>query len=293
MAFVVEIATEWAEVLKKDLPNMGFELTTPPHTFFQAKKRGVSCTFYHSGKLSIQGKEMDEFIAQYIEPKVLQSFIYTHREAYVDKKPRIGIDEAGKGDFFGPLTVAGVYASEDGIKKLLALDVKDSKKMNDKTILRLAKEIRKSVDYHVVVINPQKYNEIYPKFKNLNRLLAWGHATCIQSLVETTGCSNVLIDQFAHEEVVETALQKKGIHTTLEQRHKGESDVVVAAASMLAREAFLKGLSKLGESIQCTLPKGASGKVVEVGQNLYHRYGESILLTLAKKHFKTWLEVTK
>jgi ribonuclease HIII len=144
-----------------------------------------------------------------------------------------------------------------------------------------------------VRLNPTKYNELYANFRNLNRLLAWGHATAIGELVEKTKCQEVIIDQFASEHVVKNALERKGIKTHLTQRHGAEADPVVAAASILARAAFLEGLEQLGRNVAMELPKGASAKVLTAGRSLVSKYGETILSTVAKLHFKTKDEVLR
>ncbi|MFQ5729376.1 MAG: ribonuclease HIII [Waddliaceae bacterium] len=261
--FVTKVDLSIANKLIPDLENQGFAISRPQYTVFSAKKKGLSCTLYQSGKLMVQGKETPTFMEFYLEPEVLGTFAYTYADLEIDKNARIGIDEAGKGDFFGPLCIAGVFASGENILKLKELGVRDSKSMSDNTIIKVANTIRKEHPYHVVKINPLKYNELYNKFRNLNHLLAWGHATTIEALVNKTHCSNVLIDQFAAEKVVEAALKRKNLAVNLAQRHRGEEDPVVAAASILARQAFLEGLKKLGSEFSMKLPKGASSIVIE------------------------------
>lgn len=289
--FVATIDLSLADKLQNDLLDQGFQLTTPAYTIFSAQKQGVSCTLYTSGKLTVQGKNKDEFIRFYLEPEILGSIAYSHPEASLDLTSRIGIDEAGKGDFFGPLCIAGVQASEDKIKELIKLGVRDSKKMQDKMILGLASKIKQCVPHSIVKLTPIKYNELYDSFHNLNRLLAWGHATAISELVEKTGCRNVIIDQFADESVVEVALQRKKMEVNLTQRHRGEEDPVVAAASILARAAFLQGMDELSSLVSHTLPKGAAAHVIEAGRQLVARHGQEVLKVVAKLHFKMTAQV--
>ncbi len=157
---------------------------------------------------------MDELIEFYLEPQILKTFSYTHNHDQLMEEesflPHIGIDESGKGDFFGPLCVAGVYGDEKQRERLIKLGVRDSKEIKDKEILKLGKEIESFCSHHVIRLNPGKYNELYPKFGNLNSMLAWAHATTIENLVKSTGCRSVTIDQFAHESVVLRALKGKG-----------------------------------------------------------------------------------
>ncbi len=289
--FVAQIDLSLSKKLQSDLVERGFQLTTPPYTIFSAQKKGISCTLYTSGKLTVQGKEMGEFIEFYLEPEILKTLAYSHPEIDVDFTARIGIDEAGKGDFFGPLCVAGVYADEQRIRELMAAGVKDSKALSDKQILILKKKIQQICPHAVVRLPPKKYNELYHSFRNLNRLLGWGHATAIAELMASTGCQEVIIDKFADESVVESALRQKKLEPHLVQKTKAESDPVVAAASILARAAFVEGIDKLSESIHMTLPKGASAAVVKAGKAFVHKYGEERLGEVAKLHFKTKDEV--
>lgn len=289
--FVATIDVGLAPKLLKDLTQADFEISTPPHTIFSAKKKGISCTLYKSGKLTVQGKEMKSFIEFYLEPEILKTFTYAYQneilDPNIDLSARIGIDESGKGDFFGPLCIAGVYAEGDAIHRLKKLGVRDSKQLNDVAILKLAEKIRSEFVHHIVKINPLKYNELITKFKNLNRLLAWGHATAIEQLAEKTQCHNVIIDQFANEEVVLTAVLRKKLQLNITQRHRAEEDLVVAAASILARSAFLDGMKQLEKQFEQPLPKGASKQTIEAGKQFVRRHGLENLDKAAKMHFKT------
>lgn len=287
MTFTTQIDLKLASKLEADLKEQGFEITKPPYTLFSAKKKGISCTVYESGKLVVQGKEMGPFMEFYLEPEILQSFEYSHPEANLDLTPHIGMDEAGKGDFFGPLCVAAVYADGEGIKKMKQMGVKDSKRISDEGILKLAKKIRAEFPYTAIRLFPLKYNELHGKFKNLNRLLGWGHAAALGDLALKTGCKEAILDQFAEKHVMETALKQKKIDVHLQQKVRGEEDLVVAAASILARAAFLEGMATLSEEYGVQLPKGASAQVIDVAQKLVAKWGREVLEKVAKTHFKT------
>lgn len=277
-----------ADKLLEDLKGQNFEISTPPYTHFSGKKKGVSCTLYKSGKLTVQGKDIAQFIEFYLEPEILKNFSYTYQDLQIDKTSRIGIDESGKGDFFGPLCIAGVYAEGSSIPNLKTLGVRDSKTLSDESITKIAKKIRAEYVHHIVKINPSKYNELYEQFKNLNRLLAWGHAATIEQLVLKTGCQNVIVDQFANESLVINALKRKKLELQLTQRHRAEEDLVVAAASILARQAFLEGLLKLEEEFSMPFPKGgSSAAVIQAGKKLLLKLGQEPLKQVAKLHFKT------
>lgn len=291
--FVAEVPVAQANRLHDDLKEMGYTFSRPPHTIFQAKKSNVSCTFYQSGKLVVQGKGMDELIEFYLEPQILKTFTYTHAPAVQLSKhsmeARIGIDESGKGDFFGPLCVAGVFGGEKEIERLVKIGVKDSKEITDPGIIKIGKEIESFCSHYVIRLNPSKYNELYPKFGNLNTMLGWAHATTIEHLVKQTGCHTVTIDQFAHESVVKKALKaKKELgEIALTQRHRGEQDIIVAAASILARKAFILGLSDMEKKFGMKFPKGASASTIKAGKEYVLKYGIDELPEVGKMHFKT------
>lgn len=285
--FVSEVDVKLADKMIADLSEQGFEITKPTHTLFSAKKKGINCTLYQSGKLVVQGSDIGPFMEFYLEPEILQSFTYSYSTEGLDLTGRIGVDESGKGDFFGPLCIAGVYAEGEDIKKLKAIGVKDSKTLADKRIKEIGKKIQESFAFHIVKINPFKYNELYLQFKNLNNLLAWGHATIIEQMIEKSGCHNVIIDQFASEGVVKRALLKKKISLEISQRHRGEEDLVVAAASILARQAFIEGLEKLSNEFQVPLPKGANAQVIDAGKKFINKHGQTALSKVGKLHFKT------
>jgi ribonuclease HIII len=287
-SFVTTIDLKLSDKLFRDLTQQEFEISKPPYTKFSAKKKGITCTLYESGKLVVQGKERRSFIEFYLEPEILGSFQFTHPLAAADLTPRIGIDESGKGDFFGPLCIAGVYVRTEDFSELQAIGVKDSKSITDVNICKIAAKIKDRCLYHIVKINPLKYNEIYLEFKNLNRLLAWGHATTIEQLVIKSGCREVLIDQFADEWVVQSALKRKQLEVNLTQRHRAEQDLAVAAASILARQSFLEGLEKLGREMDIILPKGASSSVIQAGKKIIQKWGVEGLRRVCKQHFKTF-----
>ncbi len=288
--FTTNISTEQGKKLRRYVEENGLEISKPPYTFFSAKKKGLSINYYESGKLVVQGKNKDEFIKFTLEPDILHTLEYSHPITTVDTHPHIGVDEAGKGDVFGPLCTAALYADEKGIEKLLEIGIKDSKKISDKNILKFAKQIKKEFAYEIFSLFPSKYNDLYLKFGNLNTMLAWCHSRVIDTVATETKCEDVLIDQFASEYVVANAVKKLKIEINLKQRHKGESDPVVAGASILARASFVEGIENLGKHYDIELPKGASRAVVNAGHKFVHKHGKETLPEVAKMHFKTVAE---
>jgi ribonuclease HIII len=200
---------------------------------------------------------------------------------------RIGIDESGKGDYFGPLVVAAVFVDGTTQRELALMQVRDSKKISDGRILEMAPDIKTICPHSVITIGPQKYNELYAKIKNLNRLLAWGHAKALENLLERVSCERAISDQFGNERLILNALQEKGRKIVLEQRTKAESDLAVAAASILARAEFLLRLKRLSDEVGTTLPKGASPAVELAARMVIKKHGQERLGAVAKLHFKT------
>lgn len=201
---------------------------------------------------------------------------------------RIGIDESGKGDYFGPLVIAAVFVDATTQAELKLMEVRDSKKISDGRVLEMAPDIKTICPHSVVVIGPQKYNELYTKIKNLNRLLAWGHAKALENLLERgVTCERAISDQFGDERLILNALQEKGRTIVLEQRTKAESDLAVAAASVLARAEFLLRLKRLSGEVGTTLPKGASPAVELAAKMIIKKHGRERLDSVAKLHFKT------
>jgi ribonuclease HIII len=200
---------------------------------------------------------------------------------------RIGIDESGKGDYFGPLVIAAVFVDGMTQGELALMQVRDSKKISDGRILEMARDIKIICPHSMIAIGPQKYNELYTKIHNLNRLLAWGHAKALENLLERVSCELAISDQFGDERLILNALQEKGKKIVLEQRTKAESDLAVAAASILARAEFLIRLKRLSDDIGTTLPKGASPAVELAAKMVVKKHGRERLGTVAKLHFKT------
>lgn len=205
---------------------------------------------------------------------------------FATEKGHIGTDESGKGDYFGPLVVAGVFVSEKQEKVLQELGIKDSKRLSDNRVRELSALIKKGYPHSIVAIGPEKYNALYAKLRNLNRLLAWAHARAIENILEEVPCSLAVTDQFGDKLYVTNALMTKGRGIELIQKTKAEEDPAVAAASILARAEFLSRLFFLSKDVGTDLPKGSSPKSENVGLELVKRQGVQILERVAKKHFK-------
>jgi len=199
----------------------------------------------------------------------------------------IGTDESGKGDYFGPLVVAGVFLPQGQAEVLTELGVRDSKRMSDGRVRAVAVDVKRGYKHAVVAIGPEKYNELYGKFRNLNRLLAWGHARVIENILAEVPAETALTDRFGDERFVRDALLRLGRTIELVQKTKAEEDPAVAAASVLARAEFLSRLHFLSQDAGLELPKGASVLVDEAAVKLVRQAGPEALARFAKLHFKT------
>jgi len=207
--------------------------------------------------------------------------------------PHIGTDEAGKGDYFGPLVVAAAYADDTALKRLPAAGVKDSKRISTtKRLWELEKAVKQICPiYEVVLISPPRYNELQQKMGNLNRLLAWAHARAIESVLEKApGVGLALTDQFGDEAYLKRALMQRGRETRLTQQVRAEEAPAVAAASTLARAAFIRSLERLSTEAGIDLPRGAT-HVLPAARQVYAKGGLEALSRVAKVHFKTTKQV--
>ncbi|MGE0824495.1 MAG: ribonuclease HIII [Candidatus Binatia bacterium] len=200
---------------------------------------------------------------------------------------QIGVDESGKGDYFGPLVIAGVYVAPEHKGQLKAAGVRDSKTLSDSKAIALAGQIRTLCPYTVVVIGPERYNAMHTSMKNLNRMLAWGHARAIENLLDKVDCDRVVADQFGDERFLNNALLAKGRTIQLIQKPRAEEELAVAAASIVARAEFLRRLQELSARAGVALPKGASDVVIQAAKRFVQKHGADALGQVAKLHFRT------
>ena len=292
------LTTEQAATLRNLLRDLGFEFAERPYMLFFAQKNKLSVAVYEKGpKILLQGKGIEEFVQFELEPKILEEAKLGYEEVHSPEmfEPHFGIDESGKGDFFGPLVIAGVYVDREVARKFLDAGIQDSKRIgSDKRIRDLAGIIRTTPGAigDAVTIGPERYNDLYEKFGNLNSLLGWGHARVIENLLaRKPDCPRALSDKFADASVIEKALLKHGQKIRLEQRTKAESDLAVAAASILAREAFIDWLERQGKAAGLKLGRGVSAEVKETARKVVEVGGPDALRKVAKLHFRTAHEV--
>ena len=198
----------------------------------------------------------------------------------------VGIDEAGKGDYFGPLVIAGCFSKDEIDSVFKDIGLLESKKVSDKRTFTLEAQIKSVAPFAVVAIGPEKYNELHSKIRNLNRLLAWGHARALENLLAKVNPLEAIADQFGDKRFIENALMRKGRGIRLTQRPRAEEVPAVAAASILARAEFLRRLDRLSEQYSIKLPKGAGPPVDAAAKGFVSARGREELSNVAKIHFK-------
>ncbi len=297
-SFTSPLTPAQADKLRLRLREMGFDFVEKPYTIFAAQKGKLNLAVYEKGpKVLIQGKETEDFVRFTLEPEILGAARLGYEEVLDPDRfePHFGIDESGKGDFFGPLVIAGVYVDKVIARALIDAGVQDSKRIgSDAKIRALAQVIRSlpGAAHNVVSIGPERYNVLQQKMRNVNNLLGWGHARVIENLLEQRpDCPRSLSDQFANPSIIKRNLLEKGRHLQLDQRTKAESDPAVAAASILARERFIDWLEAAGRAHGTVLPRGASAQVKAVARGLIGKNSPKILRALAKTHFRTAREI--
>lgn len=203
--------------------------------------------------------------------------------------PYVGTDESGKGDYFGPLVIAGVYLTPDSGKLLRSLGIRDSKELGDSQIRQFAAEIKtmNEIMFDVVLISPEKYNQLYEKMGNLNRLMGWAHARVIENLLSKCDAGEVISDKFGNEKLILDALQQRGRSINLKQVTKAEKFMAVAAASIMARESVVKWFNTQSKKYKLDIPKGSSSDVENFAKRFIEKYGQEMTSKLVKLHFKT------
>src|ERR1051325_1147172 len=211
------LINEQVSKLRTVLEELGFEFSPKPYTIFFAQKNKLSVAVYEKGpKVLVQGKGVEEFVQFELEPKILGEAKLGYEEVHSPEMfaAHFGIDESGKGDFFGPLVIAGVYVDRGIARQLIDAGVQDSKRIgSDARIRALAELIRKATLglTNKVLIGPAKYNELYRNFGNLNSLLGWGHARVIENLLQKkSDCPRSLSAQFADPRVINKSLLNRG-----------------------------------------------------------------------------------
>jgi ribonuclease HIII len=282
----------------KKLENIGFTISVPQKGLYsynitlEKNNQKVKLLVYFGkkgNKLQVQGNpETSAF-------KEVNSLVFGERLFQENNKEikepanYIGTDESGKGDFFGPLVVAGVLADKVTLSKLKEMGVRDSKTITDINIKTLASKIKSLLKnkYDIIPLKPEKYNELHSKMDNVNLILGWAHAKVIENILSSFKVEEAISDKFGNEKTIINALQQKGRQIKLHQVTKAERYTAVAAASILARDAVIKWFEINSKKLKIIIPKGASAEVESCARKVVKNFGKDVLPGLVKMHFKT------
>ena len=311
-SFTYELTNDQQELLLGILVNGNFRKREVPYSVYSVEGDHFNATLYAKEKhgrrkFCVQGSKAEDFVLFTLEPLVLggASLGYEKELSPEIFSAHAGSDESGKGDYFGPLVVCCAYTDERLSDEMIKLGVKDCKQMTDKAVLTVGAALRKLLGpdgYAVVKLGPAAYNRLYAKIQNINRMLAWAHGTAIEELLtKRAGCARVVVDQFAPTEAtILRALKERGKKAKVEQRHKAESDIAVAAASVIARELFLRAIADMTKEVfgegapvpegkdAPKVPAGSSDpRVRELAEEMVRKHGPTWLMNHCKAHFQT------
>lgn len=263
------------EKLKQILKSCDAKFRNINNAIFQAVVDGCTITLYRNYKLLLQGKQVEMYKKMLLDEDIIKlpEFKYNHW---------LGVDESGKGDYFGPLVVCGAVVDIETAKKLFYMGVKDSKALSDKQVISLSHKIKNMIKFDLILIKPEKYNELYEKIQNLNKLLAWAHIRIFKNIISKYKIDAAIFDKFDKNSPIKSSLSDKNI--TIIEKEKGESDIGVATASIIARETYLNSLNRLSKIYNIKLPKG-SGKIAKDTNQYIEKNNPELLKKIAKIHF--------
>lgn len=295
--YTAKLPGEQMERLQRVCESRGWKPFEVAYARFAFKGPDVNVTAYASGKVVVAGKGTEDFVTMTLEPEVTGVARLGYDEVLHPDwfEAHAGLDESGKGDFFGPVVAATVVAEKAAIEAWRKAGVQDSKKIAEPRILQLDKLIRETPGVVVKTCwcGMQKYNELMARPRaNLNSLLAWQHATALLQALAEKRVTWGLLDQFTEQPLVQRELARKGETVfDLRMRTKAEEDPVVAAASVVARAEFVRIMRKLSERFGAPLQKGAGAQVKTQARQIMERFGVRALGDFAKLHFRTAYEV--
>lgn len=284
----IQLNKEQVSSVKDILVDSGWELLPSKNEYivlFMKNSKGSACSLYSSGKIVFQGAEDFSSLVSMIKGDVNE-----------EVTPHIGVDEVGKGDYFGPLVVVACFVNNEFASKITSLGVTDSKKLSDSKIRDIYSKLKDYPYYYVSVAKPEEYNKLISETGNVAILLAKQHSKVIEMALEDLQskgieCNHVVIDQFSNRgDRVSKELGVLGKKAKFFQFHKGESDIAVACASVLARGVFLDEMEKMENEYYFKFPKGAT-HVIDAAKDFLSKHGEEELGKVAKVTFKTTREV--
>ena len=299
-SFTYELTEDQQEILLGLMVHGNYRRREVPYSLYSIEGDHFNATLYEKEKhgrrkLCVQGSRAEDFVLFTLEPQVLGAATLGYETALNPEAtaPHAGSDESGKGDYFGPLVVCCAYVDEKLAAEMSKIGVRDCKQMTDKAVLTAGVKLRALLGpsgYATVMMRPAAYNRLYAKMRNINRMLAWAHGTAIEELLgKRLGCRRVVVDQFAPTEAtILRALKPLGRKAKVEQRHRAESDIAVAAASVIAREIFLRETASMQEKPENPVPLGSSDpRVAEFAEAGVRSGGAKWLMNHCKVHFRT------
>ncbi|TYR82206.1 ribonuclease HIII [Priestia megaterium] len=283
---VSEMKEHYASFLQSKVPQGGV---------FTAKLPGCSITAYRSGKVLFQGKDAEKEAQKWGTGLLSQPALKTKKTPSLppgfSSLSVIGSDEVGTGDYFGPMTVVAAYVSKEQIPLLKELGVRDSKDLTDLKIIEIAKKLILFIPYSLLVLHNEKYNEFQQRGMSQGKMKALLHNKALVNVIEKIKPEKpnaILIDQFVEKNTYYKHIsnEKEIVKENVYFSTKGESvHLAVAAASIIARYAFLKQMDALTEKVGMTIPRGAGSHVDHVAAKIMKEHGVEALHSLAKIHF--------
>ncbi len=280
-----EIKYGFKILLKSSSSNSTFDL------LYSARKKAFSFTFKKGSEnfAGVIAKSLESLDMKVTTPTVSSQQIESFEHKY---SSWTGSDESGKGDFFGPLVTAVFHCSKDIAKVLNAIGVTDSKALNDRKIVELAKQLYKAYPERIncIVLRPERYNTLYADMvkqgKKLNEMLDWLHTKTIEPMLSDKSIEGMIIDQYSKSGQLRNKLSKL-FKNDIIIRPKAETDPAVAAASIIARYQFINAIEMMGRTYKMKFPKGASSPVISAAKIFVRDYDKDSLSKVAKIHFKT------
>ena len=302
VTIVFKVSDNIKEMMIKHYEDMKCD-KTPPYAIFQVKDFDCVTTLYESGKVMFQGIGADIEASYWTEQervlngKVIDTSSKEKEKKEKEKKEKdekkvfineasVGSDEVGTGDYFGPLVVTAAFVSKENIAWMQELGVRDSKKLTDDKIIKIAPELIKRIPHTTIVLSNEEYNQYHTTDFNMNKVKAILHNKCLLSVIKKDGVSysKIVVDQFEPPKAYYAHISKAPERVTnITFMTKAEDQCMsVAAASIISRYIFLKEMKKLSDRFNIEMPLGASNLVDEVGATLVTKYGKDILKQIAK-----------
>lgn len=291
MNVVIKVSNETKEKMIKYYEIMKRDKEIP-YVVFQAQDGDTVVTMYESGKIMFQGTTADVDSAMWLEMDGQQKQDVTavnemNRKYY--ECSSIGSDEVGTGDYFGPIVVTASFVKKEDIKFLEDLGIRDSKKITDDKILKIAPQVAKRISYKSIILSNLEYNEKYGSNNNMNKIKAIMHNKVLYELVQSTKdkYDYIIVDEFAREKryydyLSESTEIQRGITFMTKAEDK---NLAVACSSIISRYIFLKEFDKLSDELHIPLPKGAGAHIDTIGQEIVDKYGKDKLKEVAKLNF--------